>query len=121
MLSVKPPAGKSILDVAYETEVQQGKNIVEAVLTIVNTTLETFILSSLSAAKRISGGKYMQVLHFDGKADAVDTIERDYPELAKKTLVLQLGLFMSNWRGPTPIRPTKVKMLSQRRWHSNDC
>jgi hypothetical protein len=109
MLSSKPTGGKTVLEHAYDVEVQQGKNIIEAILPIVNTTLETFIISSLSAARRLSSGKYTEVYHFDGKAAAIDMIKKDYPELAKKTAVLQLGLFANNWRGPTPIRPTRVR------------
>ena len=82
-------------------------NILNAVLTILPTTLELFILSALSAAKRISGGKYAEVYHFDAKADIIDLIRASHPELAKKTAALQLGYFATNWMGPTPIRPKR--------------
>ncbi|KAI0063072.1 NAD(P)-binding protein [Artomyces pyxidatus] len=98
---------RSILEKCYDMERAQGTNIVNAVLPIVDTTLEVFIFSSLSSARRFSKGKYTRVYHFDGKAEVVDMLQRDHPELAAKTAVLQLGLFASNWRGPTPIRPTK--------------
>ncbi|KAI0063048.1 NAD(P)-binding protein [Artomyces pyxidatus] len=98
---------RSILEKSYDMERAQGANIVNAVLSIVDTTLEVFIFSSLSSARRLSKGKYTWVYHFDAKADIVDMLQRDHPELAAKTAVLQLGLFASNWRGPTPIRPTK--------------
>jgi hypothetical protein len=81
--------------------------------------LEKFIFSSLSATKRISGGKYTAVCHFDAKAATIDLIKADYPELARKTLELQLGLFANNWRGPTPIRPTKVRGLQVYAFHAN--
>jgi len=88
-------------------ELKQGQNIVKAVLTILPTTLEKFIFSTLSATKNISKGKYSNVYHFDAKADVIDSIKANHPDLAKKTAALQLGFFTNNWRGPTPIRPAK--------------
>ncbi|KAI0056759.1 NAD(P)-binding protein [Artomyces pyxidatus] len=97
----------SLFQLSADIERTQGTNIVNAVLPIVDTTLELFIFSSLSAARRLSGGKYTGVYHFDAKADVVDALQRDHPELAAKTAILQLGMFASNWRAPTPIRPTR--------------
>ncbi len=79
----------------------------EAALTILPTTLEKFIFSALSAVKKISKGKYSHVYHFDAKAEIVDSIRADHPDLAKKTAALQLGFFANNWKGPSPIRPAK--------------
>jgi hypothetical protein len=87
---------------------KQGQNIAEAVLTILDTTLDVFIFSTLSAAKRISGGKYTKVYHFDAKAKVIDDIEAFHPDLAKKTAAIQLGFSADNWRRPTPIQPTMV-------------
>lgn len=102
------PAGKTALQEAHHIELQQGINLVKAASTVPN--LERFILSSLSAASRISGGKYRRIYHFDAKASAVDFLKKKYPELAKKTLILQLGLFATNWGKPTTFRPTKVSL-----------
>jgi hypothetical protein len=88
-------------------ELKQGQNIVEAALTILPTTLEKFIFSILSEAKKISKGKYAHVYHFDAKAEVIDSIRSNHLDLAKKTAALQLGFFANNWRGPTPIWPTK--------------
>jgi hypothetical protein len=88
-------------------ELKQGQNIVEAALTILPTTLEKLIFSTLSAAKKISKGKYAHVYHFDAKAEVIDSIRSNHLDLAKKTAALQLGFFANNWRGPTPIWPTK--------------
>jgi hypothetical protein len=99
---------RSALEKVYDMELKQGQNITEAVLTILNTTLDVFIFSTLSAAKRISRGKYTKVYHFDAKARVVDDIKAFHPDLAKKTATIQLGFFANNWRGPTPIQPTKV-------------
>jgi hypothetical protein len=99
---------QTVLEKVYEMELQQGKTIVDAVSTILNTTLERFIFSTLSATKRISQGKYSHVYHFDAKAAVVDDIAMNRPALAEKTTALQLGFFANNWKGPTPFRPTKV-------------
>ena len=102
---------RSALEKVYDMELKQGQNITEAVLTILNTTLDLFIFSTLSAAKRISRGKYTKVYHFDAKARIVDDIKAFHPDLAKKTATIQLGFFANNWRGPTPIQPTKVRQI----------
>lgn len=88
-------------------EFKQGQNIVEAALTILPTTLEKLIFSTLSATKKISKGKFTNVYHFDAKADIIDSIKANHLGLAKMTTALQLGFFANNWRGPTPMRPVK--------------
>jgi len=98
---------RTVLEKSYDMELKQGQNIVEAVLTILPTTLEKFIFSTLSATKKISKGKYTSVYHFDAKAEVVDSIKTNYPDLAKKTATLQLGFFANNWQRPTPMHPTK--------------
>ena len=60
--------------------------------------LELFIWSSLSDAGKWSGGKYRGVLHFDSKAHVVDYIHEKYPRLGEKMSILQLGLFVTNWK-----------------------
>lgn len=80
----------------YETEVQQGKNIADAVATV--KTLELFIWSTLSQASKWSKGKYTGVYHFDSKAAVVDYINEKYPEVVKKMNLLQMGLFITNWK-----------------------
>lgn len=102
---------RSALEKVYDMELKQGQNITEAVLTVLNTTLDVFIFSTLSATKRISRGKYTKVYHFDAKAKVIDDIKAFYPDLAKKTAAIQLGFFANNWRGPTPIKPTKVREI----------
>lgn len=81
---------------AYEVELQQGKNIADAVSGV--ATLELFIWSSLSAATKHSGGKYQKVWHFDSKAHVVDYVQETYPRLAEKMSILQMGLFVDNWK-----------------------
>lgn len=94
---------------AYRLEVEAGKNIIDAANHALGT-LQLLIFSALSAAKKLSAQTYQHIYHFDAKAELVDLIESNYPELAEKTAVLQLGMFASNWAMPTPLRPTKVSI-----------
>ncbi|KAJ5604163.1 hypothetical protein N7537_007119 [Penicillium hordei] len=84
---------------AYEVEVQQGRNIVDAANATVDT-LDRFVLSTLSSTKKWSKGQYTHNLHFDGKWEAVDYLKASYPALAKKTSFLQLALYMTNFKTP---------------------
>ncbi|KAL0769490.1 hypothetical protein CaCOL14_008798 [Colletotrichum acutatum] len=68
--------GQSILEWAYELEVQQGKNLVEAVAKL--DSLQLFIWSTLSATRKWSGGKFQNVYHFDSKAAVVDHETGEY-------------------------------------------
>jgi hypothetical protein len=93
---------------SYELEVQQGKNIAYAAATV--ATLELFIWSSLSAATKWSEGIYSRIYHFDSKAHVVDYIKEQLPSLFQKTSILQMGLFMDNWKGGEAFVPwQKVK------------
>jgi hypothetical protein len=93
---------------AYELELQQGKNIADAVSTV--RSLELFIWSSLSAASKWSEGQYRKVWHFDSKAHVVDYIHANHPRLAKKMSILQMGLFVDNWKnGPILVPWDKVR------------
>ncbi|TAQ86742.1 hypothetical protein B7494_g4946 [Chlorociboria aeruginascens] len=80
----------------YELEVQQGKNIADAVATVKN--LELFIWSYLSDATKWSKGKYKGIFHFDSKAKVVEYIHEKYPAMAAKMSLLQMGLFITNWK-----------------------
>lgn len=105
MQFVKP--GQTVREMAYELELQQGKNIVDAVATVKG--LEKFIWSSLSHARKWSKGKYMGIFHFDSKAHVVEYIKEKYPDLAKKLQILQMGLFITNWKwGEASIPWSKV-------------
>lgn len=87
---------QSVREWCYETEVQQGKNIVDAVATV--DGLELFIWSTLSDATKWSNGKYKGIYHFDSKAAVVEYLEEKYPVVAKKTSLMQMGLFINNWK-----------------------
>lgn len=62
-------------------------------------TLERFVLSTCSDSKKWSGGEIKWCLHFDAKAEAVKYCKETYPELWKKTSLLQLAYFANNWKG----------------------
>lgn len=102
-------AGIPINALAYDIEVQQGRNIIDAVNATVNT-LDRFVLSTLSATKKWSKGKYLHNYHFDAKWMAVEYLKGTFPELAEKTSYLQVGLYLTNWKevGEMPIgKPVK--------------
>lgn len=93
--------GLAVNAIAMEREIQQGKNIVDAAAATVST-LERLILSTLSHARKWSGGKITHNLHFDGKAQFTDYARTTYPELWAKTSQLQMGMFASNLKMGIP-------------------
>jgi hypothetical protein len=99
--------GRTVNEVAYDIEVQQGKNIVDAAATTLDT-LERFVLSTLSHTAKWSKGAITFNLHFDAKWMAVEYLRATYPELAKKTSYLQVGLFATNWQSGGMMAPQKV-------------
>ncbi|GKT90375.1 nmrA-like family protein [Colletotrichum tofieldiae] len=88
--------GQSLEQWGYELEVKQGKNLADAVAEV--ESLELLIWSTLSAARKWSNGKYQNIFHFDSKAAVVQYIEETYPSLFRKTSLLELGLFVTNWK-----------------------
>ncbi|KAJ5774389.1 hypothetical protein N7457_009285 [Penicillium paradoxum] len=78
----------------YEVEITHGKNAADVAATI--PTLERFIYSALGPMKKASGGKYSMSYHWDTKADIVDYIETQKPELAGKTSFIYLGAYITN-------------------------
>lgn len=88
-------------------EKNQGQNLLRA-LDAIQDTLELFIFSGLSAARRLSGGEFQKIYHFDAKAELIEDLETTHPHLVSKTYELQLGMFMTNLRRPGPMKPTKV-------------
>lgn len=91
---------KSIGQYAYELEVEQGKNIVDAVAREVDGLDHVgLIASTLCSARESSKGKYTELWHFDSKADVFPTyVKERYPELAKKTSYLHTGYFFTSWQ-----------------------
>lgn len=92
---------------AYDLEVQQGRNIVDAASATLDT-LDRFVLSTLSPTKKWSRGKYTHNFHFDAKWEAVEYLKATYPALEKKTSYLQVALYLSNWKSSPLARPIKV-------------
>jgi uncharacterized protein YbjT (DUF2867 family) len=78
-------------------EAQQNRNIIDAAAKI--QTLERLIFSSLANAKKLSGGKYEHVYHYDGKAIAEDYGKLTYPKLWGKTNVFYAGFYLENFVG----------------------
>ncbi|PYI03360.1 NAD(P)-binding protein [Aspergillus sclerotiicarbonarius CBS 121057] len=79
---------------AKETEIAQGKAIVDAA---VACGTQHIIFSSLPNVSRISGGKYTQVEYFDAKAEVEEYI-RGLGRLIRCTFYVP-GWFMQNFRG----------------------
>ena len=112
--------GQTLREWAYQLEVQQGKNVVDAAASAVNT-LNLFIWSTLSNAGKWSKGKYTGVYHFDSKAKVVDYLKETYPTLKEKTSLLQMGLFITNWKwGQAAVPWEKVAFLHSI-FHLTEC
>ncbi|KFY46546.1 hypothetical protein V495_02399 [Pseudogymnoascus sp. VKM F-4514 (FW-929)] len=80
-------------EAAYQSEVSRAKNAVQTAAKV--PTLERLIYSALPSATKMTGGKYHS-LHWEAKADTVEYIEREHPELAKKTSFIYLGAYNTN-------------------------
>lgn len=102
---------RPITEVAYETEMQQARNIADAANATIET-LDRFIFSVLSHAKKWSQGKITHNLHFDAKWEGVEYLKATHPALDKKTSYLQVGLYMTNWKGLGLLRPSKVTSMT---------
>ena len=94
----------------FDLEVQQGKNIANAAAKV--KTLERYVYSSLSDARKWSKGKYTWVYHFDGKAKIVEYVTDELPDLAKKMSMLQIGLYATHWQAAPFLAPQKVEVFS---------
>lgn len=105
-------AGVPVNALAYDIEVRQGQNIVDAANATIDS-LDRFVLSTLSHTKKWSEGKYSHNYHFDAKWMAVEYLKDTYPQLAEKTSYLQVALYLTNWKefGPLPMgKPVKVSL-----------
>lgn len=79
---------------AYDTEVQQGRNIALAASEV--STLERFVYSSLAPAKSHSHGKYKHIYHWDSKAAILDFVYEHCPLLAAKMSLIYMGVYCDN-------------------------
>lgn len=94
--------GQSINEYCYDVELQQGKNVADAAATV--EALDRLIMSSVCNVKKLSKGKYTWVYHFDAKANAVEYIREKYPKLAAKMSIVQIGVYMNNWKYNKPTK-----------------
>ena len=83
---------------AYDVEYQQGKNIADAAATTVETLDKNgFLVSTLSHARKCSGGVFTELYHFDSKADVFpDYVLDTHPALAAKMSCIQTGYFTTS-------------------------
>jgi hypothetical protein len=102
------PGSRTPNEYAYDRELEQGLNIAEAAAAPTTLkTLERFVLSSLSDAKKWSRGKYTHCYHNDVKAEMIQTIRSRFPQLAVRMSTLQVGHYVTNWKQSPPLRPQK--------------
>ncbi|EED20545.1 hscarg dehydrogenase, putative [Talaromyces stipitatus ATCC 10500] len=93
---------------AYDREVEQGINIARAAASpTVLRTLDRFVLSSLSDARKWSQGKYPNVYHNNSKIEIIQTIETQFPELAERMSMVQVGHYATNWKQSPSLAPQK--------------
>ena len=92
--------GVSVRRYAYDVELRQGKNIVDAVARTVESLDENgFIASTLSHAAKCSKGAFTELYHFDAKAEVFPTyVQKKYPELARKLSCVHTGYFTSSYK-----------------------
>ena len=78
----------------HATEFRHARNA--AIAASKTPTLEKYIYSALGPIKAASGGKYFNCFHWDSKAAAVDFVEKEMPDLAKKTSYIYIGAYNTN-------------------------
>ncbi|KAJ5622441.1 hypothetical protein N7528_005673 [Penicillium herquei] len=78
--------------IGYDTEVQLGKNAIDAALEV--PTLERFIYSALGPMNAASGGKYPYSYHWETKAYLVDYIEGT--KLRDVASFIYIGAYLTN-------------------------
>ncbi|KAJ4304873.1 hypothetical protein N0V90_000401 [Kalmusia sp. IMI 367209] len=81
--------------VAFEAEIQQGRNVVDAAQATVDT-LDILVLSVLGDSKKWSDGKITWNYHFEGKWRIVEYLQESYPGLYSKSSFFQPAFFMTN-------------------------
>lgn len=81
-------------------EATAGRNIADAAASTVDTLDGNgLIVSTLSHARRCSGGKFQELYHFDAKADVFPFYVRErHPNLAAKMRCVHTGYFMTSHR-----------------------
>ncbi|KAL4876982.1 hypothetical protein BJY04DRAFT_199085 [Aspergillus karnatakaensis] len=93
---------------AYDREVEQGLNIAEAAASeTVLKTLNRFIYSSLSDARKGSNGEYPNVYHNNCKIDTINLIHERFPVVGKRLSTVQLAHYVTNWQHSPQLKPAK--------------
>jgi hypothetical protein len=109
--------GTFLPELCHNLEIQQGLNAIEAASNpTVLRTLKRFVFSTLTPIKRLSGGKYSHVYHFDSKASIEEHIRTNVPEIAGILSTVLMGVFTENWKEPS-FAPQKQ---ADARWVFND-
>lgn len=98
--------GISIGRYAYEIEVAQGQNIVDALAPYARDLDQVgLVASTLCSARTLGAGRYAELWHFDGKADVFPGYlesksekEEAFAELRQKTSYLHTGYYYHSWR-----------------------
>lgn len=113
------PGTKEPFDIAFDDEIRQGKNIVDAANTCLGT-LERFVISSLPNAVEISKGLHPLLKHYVSKAMTVDYIKNlptpvdDGERLWNITSELWPAYYMENWLMHPYLKPRKVRIVLRR-------
>lgn len=79
---------------AYAAELQHGRNAAIAAAGV--ATLERYIYSTLGPMKKHSKGKYPHSYHWDSKAEIMEYIQTEMPQLAAKTSYIIIGAYSTN-------------------------
>ncbi|KAK4553122.1 hypothetical protein LTR86_009849 [Recurvomyces mirabilis] len=88
--------GMNLGALAYALEYEQGRNVADAAAKI--PTLQRLVVSMTCSPKKMSGGRYQNIYHFDAKGDMIDYIKTVHPGLARKMSELNMGAFFRAWR-----------------------
>jgi hypothetical protein len=100
--------GKTVNVVAFDAEIQQGKNIVSAAQATIDT-LDMLVLSVLGDSRKWSHGKITWNYHFEGKWRVVEYLAQTYPQLYKKASFFQAAYYMTNL--DSMMAPQKVSLF----------
>ena len=79
---------------AFDYETTNGRNAINVAAAV--PTLERFIYSALSPMKKASNGKYPHAFHSEAKSFIFEYIEKEHPQLAKKTSIIYPGMYNVN-------------------------
>ena len=108
LISPEITKGRTPNQYAYDRQVEQSLNIARAAAsTSTLETLERFVLSSLSEARKLSKGKYTKIYHNDCKAEMIQLIQDQFPALAERMNFVQVGHYVRNWQISPALRPQK--------------